>query len=169
MNRIFKTAAPLAAVALLVAGSAFAGGASCGSSDAARSASSGHHCQGVSGASASAMSCPTVKAGQSIYSFAVPGAECDHCVNSIQTALMAQKGVACAHVDLSTHTAYVIADRSFDKKAIAKCIQTAGFKNRYKGQGSKVQAEFAKSMASCAGKSAASCPYKEGSKEKDKI
>jgi copper chaperone CopZ len=168
MNRIFKTAAPLAAAALLVAGSAFAGGASCGSSDAARSASSGHHCQGVSGASA--MSCPTVKAGQNIYSFAVPGAECDHCVSSIQTALMAQKGVTCAHVDLSTHTAYVIADRSFDKKAIAKCIQTAGFKNSYKAQGSKVQAEFAKSMASSAGKSAASCPYKESSsKEKDKI
>jgi copper chaperone CopZ len=165
MNRIFSKAAPLAAAALLVAGSAFAGGASCGSGDAPHSASAGH-CDGVKGASA--MSCPTVKAGQNIYSFAVPGAECDHCVKSIQTALMAQKGVTCAHVDLSTHTAYVIADRSFDKKAIARCIQTAGFKNTYKAQGPKVQAEFAKAMTSSSGKAAAACPYKE-SKEKDKI
>lgn len=165
MTRILSKAAPLAAIALLVAGSAFAGGASCGSSDAPRSASAGH-CDGMKGASA--MACPTVKAGQSIYSFAVPGAECGNCVKSIQTALMAQKGVACAHVDLSTHTAYVIADRSFDKKAIAKCIQTAGFKNSYKGQGAKVQAEFAKSMNSSSAKAAATCPYKE-SKEKDKI
>lgn len=166
MNRIFRNAAPLAAAALLVAGSAFAGGASCGTTEGARSASSGHHCDGASGASA--MSCPTVKAGQNIYSFAVPGAECDHCVKSIQTALMAQKGVTCAHVDLSSHTAYIIADRSVDKKAVAKCIQTAGFKNRFKGQGSKVQAEFAKAMTSTSSKGAAACPYKEG-KDKDKI
>lgn len=146
MNRIVKNAAPLAVAALLVAGSAFAGGASCGRSDA----------------------CPTAKAGQNIYSFAVPGAECDNCVNSIETALMAQKGVSCAHVDLTTRTTYVIADRSFDRKAIAKCIQTAGFRNSYKAQGAKVQAEFAKSMASGSGKAAASCRYKE-SKAKDKI
>lgn len=167
MNRILSKAAPLAAIALLVAGSAFAGGASCGSNDAARSTSAGH-CDGMKGASASAMACPTVKAGQNIYSFAVPGAECGNCVKSIQTALMAQKGVACAHVDLATHTAYIIADRSFDKKAIAKCIQTAGFKNSYKGQGAKVQAEFAKSMNSSSSGKAAACPYKE-SKDKDKI
>lgn len=160
MNRILSKAAPLAAAALLVAGSAFAGGASCGSGDAAHStsASAGHHCEGMKSEGASAMSCPTPKAGQAIYSFAVPGAECGNCVKSIQTALMAQKGVACAHVDLETHTAYVIADRSFDRNAIAKTIQTAGFKNKYKGQGAKVQAEFAKSMSSCAGKSAAACP-----------
>jgi len=166
MNRILSKAAPLAAAALLVAGSAFAGGASCGSKDTASSASAGKHCDGVKGASAA--SCPTVKAGQNIYSFAVPSAECDHCVQSIQTALMAQKGVSCAHVDLTNRTAYVIADRSFDKKAIAKCIQTAGFKNKYKAEGPKVQAEFAKAMTSSSGKSAAACPYKE-SKEKDKI
>jgi copper chaperone CopZ/ribosome modulation factor len=166
MNRILSKAAPLAAIALLVAGSAFAGGASCGSKDGESSASAGGHCNGVKGASA--MACPTVKSGQNIYSFAVPGVECGNCVKSIQTALMAQKGVACAHVDLSSHTAYVIADRSFDKKAIAKCIQTAGFKNKYKAEGAKVQAEFAKSMGSSSGKSAAACPYKEN-KEKDKI
>jgi len=153
------------AIALLVAGSAFAGGASCGSNDTAKSANAGgKHCEGMTGAMAKA--CPTVGAHQNVYSFAVPGAECDHCVNSIQTALMAQKGVACAHVDLSSHTAYVIADKSFDKKAIAKCIQTAGFKNSYKGQGSKVYAEFAKAMST--GKAGASCSYKS-SKEKEKI
>ncbi|HYJ31895.1 MAG TPA: heavy metal-associated domain-containing protein [Candidatus Binatia bacterium] len=168
MNRILSKAAPLAAAALLVAGSAFAGGASCGSGDAARSASSGHHCEGMKTEGASAMSCPTVKAGQNIYSFAVPGAECQNCVKSIQTALMAQKGVACAYMDLASHTAYVIADRSFDRNAIAKCIQTAGFKNKYTGQGPKVQAQFAKAMSSSSGKAPAACPYKE-SKEKDKI
>jgi len=169
MTRILHKAVPLAAAALLVAGSAFAGGASCGTSDAARM-TSGSHCDGVKGgaAGASAMACPTVKAGQNIYSFAVPGAECGNCVKSIQTALMAQKGVTCAHVDLNSHTAYVIADRSFDKNAIAKCIQTAGFKNRYKGQGAKVQAEFAKAMAAGSEKPAA-CSTKEGAKEKDKI
>jgi copper chaperone CopZ len=170
MNRILSKAAPLAAAALLVAGSAFAGGASCGSGDAPRSASAGHHCEGMKAEGASAMSCPTVKAGQNIYSFAVPGAECENCVKSIQTALMAQKGVACAHVDLASHTAYVIADRSFNRNAIAKCIQTAGFKNKYKGQGAKVQAEFARAMSAPSGKASA-CPYKESkeSKEKDKI
>lgn len=170
MTRILHKAVPLAAAALLVAGSAFAGGASCGTHDVERSASAGH-CDGMKGDAhgASAMACPTVKAGQNIYSFAVPGAECSACVKSIQTALMAQKGVSCAHVDLSSHTAYVIADRSFDRNAIAKCIQTAGFKNRYKAQGPKVQAEFAKAMAAGADKPAAACPYKEGAKEKDKI
>ena len=163
MKGIWSKAAPITAIALLVAGSAFAGGASCGTNDAAKSASAaGHHCDGASGASA--MGCPTVKAGQNIYSFAVPTAECDHCVKAIQTALMAQKGVSCARVDLSSRTAYVIADRSIDKKAVAKTIQTAGFKNSFKGQGAKVQAEFAKAM-SASDKGAASCARKE----KDKV
>lgn len=165
MKRILSRTAPLAAAALLVAASAFAGGAHCGNDEAAKTASSGQHCDGVKGAMASG-SCPVVGKNQNVYSFAVPGAECDHCVKSIQTALMAQDGVSCAHVDLSSHTAYVIADRSVDKKKVAKIIQTAGFKNKFKGQGSKVQAEFAKSMASTS--KASSCPYKEG-KEKDKI
>lgn len=169
MKRIWSHAAPIAAIALLVSGSAFAGGASCGTKDAeaksasAKSASAGHHCSGVSGAAAMAKACG-VKDGQNIYSFAVPAAECDHCVKTIQTALMAQKGVTCAHVDLTSRTAYIIADRSVDKKAVAKTIQTAGFKNRYKGEGTKVQAEFAKAVAA-GDKGINSCQHKE----KDKI
>jgi copper chaperone CopZ len=163
MNRILSKAAPITAIALLVAGSAFAGGASCRTSDAAKSASAGHHCDGAAGASMT-KACPTAKAGQNIYSFAVPTATCSHCVETIQTALMAQKGVTCAHVDLTKHTAYVIADRSLDKKAVAKTIQTAGFKNRFTGQGPKVQAEFAKAMTA-GDKGANSCARKE----KDKV
>ena len=164
MMRILTKAAPFGAIALLVAGSAFAGGAHCGSKEsaAATTASTGGHCDGASSASM-AKSCG-VKANQAIYSFAVPTATCDHCVKSIQSALMAQKGVACAHVDLATHTAYVIADKSMNKKAVAKTIQTAGFKNNYKGEGTKVQAEFAKAM-SAGDKGASSCSRKE----KDKV
>lgn len=166
MKRILSKTAPFAAAMLLVAGSAFAGGAHCGSGDAsAAKVASGDHCVGGKGAMAG--SCPVVGKNQNVYSFAVPGAECDHCVKSIQTALMAQKGVTCAHVDLASHTAYVIADRSLDKKSVAKVIQTAGFKNKFKGQGNKVQAEFAKVMATPSMKGA--CSYKAESKEKDKI
>jgi copper chaperone CopZ len=188
MNRIVRIAAPFAAAALLAAGSAFAGGAAC-SGDHAKSASAGHHCDGMGAgassasaghsctgkdagaSSASAMSCPTVKANQAVYSFAVPGAFCDHCASSIQTALMAQKGVSCAHVDLESHTAYVIADKNVDRKAITRTIQTAGFKNSFKGQGPKVQAEFAKVMTSSMKEGASGCPYMESkeSKAKDKI
>jgi copper chaperone CopZ len=170
MIRTMRLALPISAIALLVAGSAFAGGASCGSKDAeaksasAKSASAGHHCgTGASGASAMAKACG-LKDGQSIYSFAVPAAECDNCVKSIQTALMAQKGVTCAHVDLTSRTAYIIADRSVNKKAVAKTIQTAGFKNSYKGEGAKVQAEFAKAMTA-GDKGINSCQRKE----KDKV
>ena len=164
MARILKFALPVAAIALLVAGSAFAGGASCGTGDAARSTSAGHHCDGGSGSASMTQACPTVKAGQNIYSFAVPAVECGHCVNAIQTALMAQKGVTCAHVDLQTRTAYVIADRSVDRKTVAKTIQTAGFKNRFKGEGAKVEAEFAKAM-SAGDKGSVASPRKE----KDKV
>lgn len=163
MNRILRKAAPITAIALLVAGSAFAGGAACGAKETAKTVSAGHHCEGAAGASM-AKACMNVKANQNIYSFAVPKAECDHCVKSIQTALMAQKGVVCAHVDLTNRTAYVIVDRSIDRNAVAKTIQTAGFKNSYKAQGAKVQAEFAKAM-SAGDKGASSCARKE----KDKV
>jgi copper chaperone CopZ len=149
MRRILSQAAPIAAAVLLVAAAAFAG--------------AGHHCEGESGAASMAKACG-VKAGENIYSFAVPAAECDHCVNTIQTALMAQKGVRCAHVDLTSRTAFVIADRSVNKKAVAKTIQTAGFKNKFKGEGSKVQAEFAKAMTA-GDKGMNSCQRKE----KDKV
>jgi copper chaperone CopZ len=188
MNRIVRIAAPFAAAALLAAGSAFAGGAAC-SGDHAKSASAGHHCDGMGAgassasaghsctgkgegaSSASAMSCPTVKANQAVYSFAVPGAFCGDCAHAIQTALMAHKGVSCAHVDLESHTAYIIADKNVDKKAITKTIQTAGFKNSFKAQGPKVQAEFAKVMTSSMKEGASGCPYMESkeSKAKDKI
>jgi len=109
-----------------------------------------------------------VKANQAIYSFAVPTAECQNCVNTIQTALMAQKGVACAHVDLTNRVAYIIADKSVDQKAVAKVISAAGFKNSFKGQGPKVQAEFAKAMAVTGEKGSAACSATKD-KDKDKI
>ncbi len=110
-------------------------------------------CDGMSKASM-AEQCG-VKANEAMYSFAVPGAECDHCVNAISKAAMAMKGVRCAHVDLNTRTAYIIADKKVDQKAIAKVIQTAGFKNTYKGTGPKVEAEFAKAMGVPAAKAQA--------------
>lgn len=167
MKRISTVAATIGAVSLLVAGSAFAGGASCGTDakeSSAKSASAGHHCDGKDASAAMAKSCG-VKANQAIYSFAVPTAECQDCVNKIQSALMAQKGVACAHVDLTNHVAYIIADKSVNQKAVAKMISTAGYKNSFKGQGSKVQAEFAKAMAS-GEKGSAAC---SANKDKDKI
>ena len=164
MKRISIFAA-LAAVALLsFAAISFAGGSACMSHESgAKTAGAGGHCSGSSDAASMAKACE-VKANEAIYSFAVPGVECDHCINSIQTALMAQKGVRCAHVDLNTRTAYVIADHSVNKKAVAKTIQTAGFKNQFKGEGSKVQAEFAKAMAA-GDKGINSCQRKE----KDKV
>jgi copper chaperone CopZ len=167
MKRISTVAATIGAVALLAAGSAFAGGATCGTGakeSSAKSASAGHHCEGKDASEAMAKSCG-VKANQAIYSFAVPTVHCEDCVHNIQTALMAQKGVACAHVDLTNHVAYIIADKSVNQKAVAKTISTAGYKNSFKGQGSKVQAEFAKAMAS-GEKGSAAC---SANKDKDKI
>jgi len=176
MKRISTVAATIGAVALLVAGSAFAGGASCGAKESseasaksaeasAKSASAGHHCDGKDASAAMAKACG-VKANQAIYSFAVPTVECQNCVNTIQTALMAQKGVACAHVDLTHHVAYIIADKSVNQKAVAKAISAAGYKNSFKGQGSKVQAEFAKVMTVTGEKGSAAC---SANKDKDKI
>lgn len=166
MKRISTVAATIGAISLLVAGSAFAGGASCGTkeSSAAKSASAGHHCEGKDASAAMAKACG-VKANEAIYSFAVPTVECQNCVNNISTALMAQKGVHCAHVDVTHRVAYIIADKSVNQKAVAKAISTAGYKNSFKGQGSKVQAEFAKAMAS-GEKGTAAC---SASKDKDKI
>src|SRR4051812_13366345 len=118
MKRISNIAAPITVALMLIAASAFAGGHACMSKDTAKTAGAGGHCS--DGSSASMAKACGVKAGESIYSYAVPGVECDHCINSIQTALMAQKGVRCAHVDLATRTAYIIADHSVNKKAVAK-------------------------------------------------
>jgi copper chaperone CopZ len=166
MNRILTRAVTLSVMALFVAVSAFAGGATCGAKDtAAKSASAGRHCEGKDASAAMAKACG-VKAGQAIYSFAVPTVECGNCVKTIQTALMAQKGVTCAHVDLTNHVAYIIADKSVNQKAVAKAITAAGYKNSFKGQGSKVQAEFAKVMDASGEKGNVSC---SAHKEKDRI
>jgi len=122
----------------------------------------------MKGASAATAKSCAVGANQAIYSFAVPSAECQNCVHTIQTALMAQKGVTCAHVDLTNRVAYIIADKSVDQKAVAKVISAAGFKNSFKGQGPKVQAEFAKAMAVTGEKGSAACSATK-SKDKDKI
>jgi copper chaperone CopZ len=169
-----KKTLPIAAAVLLVAAAAIAGGAAIKAkhATASKTAAAGH-CDGKDAAMAAGDRCPVsgatmasgggkcpysgsnadmakacgMTADQAIYSFAVPTAECDHCVKGIQDAAMAQKGVACAHVDLSTHTAYIIADKSVDRKALASAITKAGFKNSFTGEGAKVQAEFAKTMA----------------------
>jgi copper chaperone CopZ len=176
-----------AALTLCVAGSAWAGGAACESkasgatkassgakasgdacmykSDAsAKSASSGHACPMTGGKEASADQCG-VKAGQVMYSFAVPGAECDNCSDAIQKAALETKGITCAHVDLGTHTAYLIADKSVSKDAIGKVIQKAGFKNAYKASGAKVEQEFFAAMKTSHSKGM-SCCMKE---KKDKV
>jgi copper chaperone CopZ len=164
MKRISSIAALCAIALLSIAAVSFAGGSACMSHESsAKTAGAGGHCSGSSDAASMAKACE-VKANEAIYSFAVPGVECDHCINSIQTALMAQKGVRCAHVDLQTRTAYVIADHSVNKKAVAKTIQTAGFKNSFKGEGAKVQAEFAKAMTA-GDKGINTCQRKE----KDKV
>ncbi len=176
--RYAKKIAPLLLLCIGLAVTAWAGGPAC--SGAGKSASTsakgtcpyatqashakattpGHSCEGMA-KGASGEQCG-VKTGQVMYSYAVPGVECEHCVNSIQKAAMATKGIHCAHVDMATRTAYIIADKSLDQKAIAKVIQTAGFKNNYKGTGPQVEAAFTKAMTS----GGASCGLK---KSKDKV
>lgn len=146
-----KALAALCAITLLASTTAWAGGA---------------HCDGIdkSNAEAMAKAC-TVDKNQAIYSFAVPGAECDGCAHSIQSALLREAGVHCAHVDLETHVAYVITDKKMSTKSLSKVIQTAGFKNKYRGEGKKVQAEFVKMMSKSDVKSGAACC----ARDKDKV
>jgi copper chaperone CopZ len=182
MKRL-KPLAPFAILALCLAAIAWAGGATCphnGSSAATSgsqctvkaptssqaSASQGADAEGVcpyKGAMTSGQTC-TVKANQVMYSFSVPGAQCEHCVEAIQQAAMDTKGVSCAHVDLNTHTAYIIADKKMSRQQVSKMITTAGFKNKYEGQGKKVEAQFTKAMAS--GSPSMGCCVKNG---KDKV
>ncbi|HEY7727941.1 MAG TPA: heavy metal-associated domain-containing protein, partial [Candidatus Eisenbacteria bacterium] len=79
---------------------------------------------------------------------------------------LAMKGVDCAHVDLKTHTAYIIADKGVSQKAIAKCIRDAGFKNTYRGTGPKIQAAFVDAMKDGAKNGMSCCPAE---KAKDKV
>ncbi|HEU4725182.1 MAG TPA: heavy metal-associated domain-containing protein [Candidatus Eisenbacteria bacterium] len=169
--------AALSMVTLLTAATAYAGGAACsGESEAsakackvgttAKMAGAGGHCDMGKGASAMAegKSC-TLGANQMVYSFAVPTAECDNCAEGITKALMAQKGIHCAHVDLKARVAYIVADKKMDKNSLAKCIQTAGFKNSYRGDGKNVRAEFTKMLTVADSKGAACC----ATKAKDKV
>jgi copper chaperone CopZ len=183
----FKHLTPFVVLALCLAAYAWAGGATC-PHDGSSAATSGSQCTGKAAASsqaaaphctgkdasASAGVCPykgsmasgqtcTVKANQVMYSFAVPTAECEHCVDAIQKAAMDTKGISCAHVDLNTHTAYIIADKNVSRQQVSKMITTAGFKNKYEGQGQKVEAQFAKAMA--AGNASMGCC----AKGKDKV
>jgi copper chaperone CopZ len=179
MNHI-KKIAPMVVLALLIAGIAWAcktTGTSATQAAAnkcpyateashAKLTGAGSHCGGL-GKSAEAMAHQCgVKAGQVMYSFAVPGADCEHCIRGIQKATMTMKGIECAHVDLSTHTAYIIAAKDVSQKSIAKAIQVAGFKNSYKGSGKKVQAAFVQAMKSGAKNGMSCCP---AGKEKDKV
>ena len=160
MKNLMKIAG-LSILALCLASSSWAGGSSCSSSS--EKVSEGSHCTMKSSSTSSATheAC-TVKANQVIYSFAVPSVECDKCVETIQKAAMAKTGVACAHVDITTHTAYIIADKKVSEKDLAKVIADAGYKNKFTGQGKNVQAAFAKAIA--AGDKGVSCCAKNKDK-----
>ena len=143
MKNLMKIAG-LSILALCLASSSWAGGSSCSS----EKVSEGSHCtMKSSNTSSAAHEACTIKANQVIYSFAVPSVECDKCVEAIQKAAMAKTGVACAHVDITTHTAYIIADKKVSEKDLAKVIADAGYKNKFTGQGKNVQAAFAKAIA----------------------
>jgi copper chaperone CopZ len=152
-----------ASLVLGIASTSWAGGSACSEGGKASSTSaasgshctrgadasmaSGSHCSGM-GAHATAASECHVGANQVMYSFAVPTAECSTCVNAIQKAAIAQKGVSCAHVDLSTRTAYIIADKKVNERDLSRAIADAGYKNKFTAEGSKAQASFTKAFAS---------------------
>jgi len=139
---------------LCLAAVAWAGGNTCTAhpDDAkASSTSSAHQCDGSMKADQASGEQCTVGKNQMVYSFAVPGAECEACQNIIQRTAMAQKGVACAHVDLTTRTAYIVADKKMNQKAVMNAISKEGYKCTFKASGEKVQAEFVKIMTAGAG------------------
>ena len=176
MKRLTKLA-PFVVLAVCCAAVSWAGGSTCTHDDASSSSAAttaGSHCSGkgasasadgkcpMQGASAAGQTC-SVKSNQVMYSFSVPSVECGHCVSAIQTVAMDTKGITCAHVDLSTHTAYIIAEKNVSQKQVSKMITTAGFKNKYTGEGSKAESAFAKATVS--GDKGMSCC----SKGKDKV
>jgi copper chaperone CopZ len=145
MKALLK-AAPVMALALSLASIAWAG-PNCSHEGSGASMSSGGHCPYKgSHAMATGKEC-SIGASQVMYSFAVPTAECERCVDAIQKAAMAKSGISCAHVDLSTRTAYVIADKKLSSRDVSKVIEKAGYKNRLTAQGPKAQAAFAKAYA----------------------
>lgn len=147
---------------LCLAAVAYAGGSMCsGSADGANATSAMPHCEGMKAEHAGSDQC-TLGPNQAVYSFAVPGAECEACQNIIQRTAMSQKGVVCAHVDLATRTAYIVADKKkMNQKSMTKAISKEGYKCEYKASGQQVQAEFVKMMT--AGTGGACC-----AKNKDK-
>ena len=153
---------PAALAAFSLAAIAWGGGSMCtGKPQGATAQAAGSHCPMGEGAQAAGGHC-TLGANQAVLSYAVPGAECDACVKTIQRAAMAQKGVNCAHVNLESHTAYIVADKSVKQAAIAKAIRDAGFRCTFKADGPKVRTELMKAIAS--GGSAACCAKKEKEK-----
>jgi copper chaperone CopZ len=135
---------------LCLATSAWAGGASCSgkAEGASKEASVGAHCSPNSaGASMTSGKQCKLGANNAVFSYAVPNAHCGDCVEKIQSAAMAQKGVLCAKVDLETHTAYVAGDKNLNQRAVAKAIKEAGFTASFKAKGPKVRAELTRLMA----------------------
>ena len=135
--------------ALCLATSAWAGGSMCSgkSEGAAKEASAGDHCTTAKGASMAAGSQCKIGADNAVFSYAVPTAHCGACVDKIQSAAMAQKGVVCAKVDVNTHMAYVAGDKKLNQRAIAKAIKDAGFDCKFKTAGMKARTELNKLMA----------------------
>jgi len=162
---------PVILAALSLAATAWAGGGMCSgkSEGASKQMAAGSHCMGE--ASGQGKEQCAIGANSAVYSFAVPSAECETCVHAIQKAALAQKGVQCAHVNLDTHTAYVVTAKGVDQKKISKAIVAAGYRCTYKDQGPAVRAELMKVMsASAGGGDAKSCPaMKSSSKAKDKV
>lgn len=135
--------------ALCLATSAWAGGSACSgkSEGASKEASVGAHCSSAKGASMAAGSQCKIGADNAVFSYAVPTAHCGACVDKIQSAAMAQKGVLCAKVDVNTHMAYVAGDKKLNQRAIAKAIKDAGFDCKFKTAGMKARTELNKLMA----------------------
>jgi copper chaperone CopZ len=171
-------AIPVVLAALSLAATAWAGGSMCSgkSEGASKQTAAGSHCamgttmtdagaHCMGGASAQGKEQCTIGAQSAVMSFAVPSAECDACVRIIQKAALAQKGVQCAHVNLDTHTAYVVTDKNVDQRKISKAIVAAGYRCTFKAQGPQVRAELMKAMASGEPNS---CPAMKG-KAKDKV
>ncbi len=134
--------------ALCLATSAWAGnGHSCtGTSEGASKEAAGSHCTMGKDASMASGKC-TFGANTAVYSFAVQNMHCGACVDKVQTAAMAQKGVMCAKVDLNSKMAYVAGDKNLNQRAVAKAIKDAGFACTFKDKGAKARAELTKLMA----------------------
>lgn len=173
-----KTMAVMGFATLLVATTAWAGGAACSSekgamaegkackASGAKSAemASGGKCAKGAGAMAEGKGC-SLGANQMVYSFAIPTAESEDCVDAISKAAMAQAGIACVHVDLKNRVAYIITDKKIEKNVLARALTDAGYKNSYRGDSKAVRAEATKLMTVSTGGSAR-CNL---SKSKDKV